>query len=185
MTVINEPGLYTLVLGSRKPEAKAFKRWITHEVIPAIRQHGAYMTPEKIEEVLCNPDTIIRLANDLKASQQKIEQDRPKVLFADAVSSSKDALLIGEFAKILAQNGVNIGGRRLFDWFRRNGWLISDKRRSDYNSPTQRGIERGFFSVKVSVGSGSNGDFHEYRTPKITGKGQVYFTDLFLREGAT
>ena len=115
-TIVNEPGLYTLVLGSRKPEAKAFKRWITHEVIPTIRKHGAYITPDKIEEILINPDTIIRLCTDLKeerakraALEVKVETDAPKVLFAGAVETSQDSCLVGQLAKMIRQNGCEIG----------------------------------------------------------------------------
>ena len=123
MVIVNEPGLYSLILGSRKPEAKEFKRWITHKVIPSIRKHGGYLTPEKIEEALLNPDTLIQLATNLKVEREKrleaekvVQEQRPKVIFADAVGASKTSILIGELAKLLKQNGIDTGQRRLFDW---------------------------------------------------------------------
>lgn len=131
MTVINESGLYALVLSSKLPGARQFKRWVTSEVLPSIRRNGAYMTPEVIERTLTDPDYIIQLATTLKQEQQKrraleqqAEVDRPKVLFADAVSASHTSILVGELAKLLRQNGVNIGQNRLFAWLRDNGYLI-------------------------------------------------------------
>ena len=121
MTVINESGLYSLIISSKLPQAKEFKHWVTSEVLPSIRKHGAYLTPDKIEEVLLNPDTLIKLATELKKeregrmlAEQKIQQDRPKVVFANAVSVSDTPILIGELAKILKQNGIEIGQNRLF-----------------------------------------------------------------------
>lgn len=129
--VVNEYGLYNLVLASRKPEAKAFKRWITHEVIPAIRKHGGYLTPTKTEELLSDPDLIIQLATNLKeerASRNQAEQQlavaKPKVLFADAVAASDSTILIGDLAKIIKQNGHAVGQQRMFKWMRENGYLI-------------------------------------------------------------
>lgn len=184
-TIINEDGLYDVILESRKPEAKAFRKWVTGEVLPTIRQHGAYMTPSKIEEVLLNPDTIIDLAQRLKKANedramltQKIEADRPKVLFADAVATSKTNILVGELAKILKQNGVEIGQNRLFAWLRENGYLIS-RRGTDYNMPTQRSMELGLFEIKETSISHSDGHVTINKTPKVTGKGQVYFINKF------
>lgn len=183
--VVNEYGLYNLVMASRKPEAKKFKRWITHEVIPSIRKHGAYMTPQKIEEVLMNPDTIINLATRLKEEQQRrikaekqIEEQKPKVLFADAVSTSKSSILVGELAKILKQNGVDIGQNRLFKWLRQNGYLISRKG-TDYNMPTQYSMNLGLFEVKETTITHSDGHVTVNKTPKVTGKGQIYFVNKF------
>lgn len=142
--LINESGLYSLILSSKLPRAKEFKRWVTAEILPTIRKHGAYMTPEQIENVLTNPDTIIQLAQNLKAEQEKrrqleckVEEDKPKVLFADAVATSKTSILIGELAKILKQNGVDMGQNRLFHWMRQNGYLIR-RQGTDYNMPTQK-----------------------------------------------
>lgn len=188
--IVNEYGLYSLVLGSRKPEAKEFKRWVTHEVLPSIRKHGAYMTAETIEKVLLNPDTIIRLATNLKAEQEKtlllnakIEADKPKVLFADSVTISQNSILIGELAKILKQNGVDMGQNRLFDWMRKNGYLIS-RNGTDYNMPTQYSMELGLFKIKETVINHSDGHISVNKTPKLTGKGQMYFVNKFLQKGA-
>ena len=184
--IINESGLYSLVLSSKLPTAKKFKRWITSEVIPSIRKHGAYMTPDKLEEVLLKPDTLIQLAQNLKAEQEKrraleakVETDKPKVLFADSVEAAKTSILIGELAKLLKQNGINIGQNRLFQWLRNNGYLIKRKG-SDYNMPTQRAMEMGLFEIKETTITHSDGHIHVSKTPKVTGKGQVYFVNLFL-----
>ncbi len=183
---INESGLYSLILSSKLPNAKKFKHWVTSEVLPTVRKHGAYMTPDKIEEVLMNPDTIIQLANTLKAERERnlalseqIEQDKPKVLFADAVSSSKSSILVGALAKLLKQNGVEMGQKRLFAWLRENGYLIRQKG-SDWNMPTQSSMERGLFEIKESTHLDGNGCNITTKTPKVTGKGQQYFINLFL-----
>lgn len=186
MTVISEPGLYSLILRSRKPEAKVFKRWITHEVIPSIRRHGGYLTPAKLEEALLNPDTLIRLATDLKAEREKraaleqqVRTDAPKVLFADSVSASSSSILVGQLAVLLRQNGVNIGQNRLFQWMRENGFLIQSGSRK--NSPTQRSMELGLFETKERTINNPDGSIRITMTTKVTGKGQVYFVNRFLR----
>lgn len=185
-TIINESGLYSLVLSSKLPTAKKFKRWITSEVIPSIRKHGAYMTPDKLEEVLLKPDTLIQLAQNLKAEQEKrralevkMEEQKPKVLFAESVEAAKTSILIGELAKLLKQNGINIGQNRLFEWLRNNGYLIR-RQGSDYNMPTQRAMEMGLFEIKETTITHSDGHIHVSKTPKVTGKGQVYFVNLFV-----
>jgi anti-repressor protein len=191
MTVINESGLYALVLSSKLPGAKQFKRWVTSEVLPAIRRHGMYADAPTVEKMLDDPDTMIRTLQALKEEREKrraLEQqtaaDRPKVLFADAVSASHTSILVGELAKLLRQNGVNIGQNRLFAWLRDNGYLI---RRSgtDYNMPTQRSMEMGLFSIKETAISRSDGSVTVSKTVKVTGRGQTYFVDRFLsnREG--
>lgn len=189
--VINESGLYSLILSSKLPNAKRFKHWVTSEVLPTVRQHGAYMTPDKIEEVLMNPDTIIQLANTLKeerkrnlALSEQIEQDKPKVIFADAVSSSKSSILVGALAKLLKQNGVEIGQKRLFAWLRDNGYLIKQKG-SDWNMPTQSSMERGLFEIKESTHLDGNGCNITTKTTKVTGKGQQFFINLFLSDVIT
>lgn len=188
--VINESGLYSLILSSKLPTAKRFKRWVTSEVLPAIRKHGAYLTEQKVEEILTNPDTIIKLATQLKQERDARKQaealneaNRPKVIFAEAVSASKTSILVGELAKILRGNGIPIGQRRFFQWLRENGYLIKRKG-TDYNMPTQRSMELGLFEIKE--GSYVNGDGVNVitKTPKITGKGQNYFINKFLKEGA-
>lgn len=191
--IINEPGLYALVLGSRKPEARVFKRWITHDVIPAIRCHGGYMTPEKVEEALLNPDTLIQLATTLKqerearqlaevqkqALAEKVTADAPKVLFADSVTASKNSILIGELAKLMRQNGFDIGEKRLFDRLRRDGYLCSS-RGERWNMPTQRALDMGLFELKKSVISNPDGSVRTTRTTKVTGKGQIYFINKYI-----
>lgn len=185
--IVNEYGLYSLVLSSRKPSAKAFKRWITHEVIPAIRKHGAYMTGETLEQALTSPDFLIRLATELKTEQearrlaeQKIEADKPKVLFADSVAASHGSILVGELAKLLNQNGIDIGQNRLFNWLRENGYLICRKG-TDYNMPTQRSMEMQLFNIKETAITHSDGHVSISKTVKVTGKGQVYFVNKFLK----
>lgn len=184
-TIINESGLYDAVLGSHLSSAKKFKRWITKEVLPAIRKHGAYMTPEKIEEVLLNPDTIISLATQLKHEQEhnrvlfgKIEEDKPLVLFANSVAASEDTMLVGELAKIIKQNGTNIGQNRMFAWLRDHGYLVK-RRGTDYNMPTQKSMSMELFVIKETAISHSDGHVTVNRTPKVTGKGQIYFVNKF------
>lgn len=186
LTVINESGVYSLVFGSKLEKAKEFKHWVTHEVLPTIRKHGVYMTPQKIEEALTNPDFIIRLAQELKTEREKrtaleaqTEADRPKVLFADSVTASQTSILIGDLAKLIRQNGYNIGQNRLFQWLRDNGYLV--RRRGDsYNMPTQRSMELGLFEVLERTHNNPDGSIRVTKTPKATGKGQVYFVNRFL-----
>ena len=183
--IVNEYGLYELILASRKPQAHEFKRWITHEVLPAIRKHGAYMTPQTIEKALLNPDTIIKLATQLKQEQEQRkqlqaenEQMKPKALFADAVATSNSSILIGQLAKILRQNGIQIGQNRLFAWMREHGYLGT--RGSNRNVPTQRSMELGLFKTKETVINHSDGHTTVNITTKVTGKGQQYFINKFL-----
>ena len=185
MYVINESGLYSLVLGSKLPNAKKFKRWVTSEVLPAIRKHGGYLTAEKVEEALLNPDVLIRLATELKderearrALESKVAEDAPKVLFADSVSTAKTSILIGELAKLLKQNGLEVGQKRLFAWMRENGYLM--RAGSSYNMPTQRAMEQGLFEIKETTINNPDGSTRLTRTPKVTGKGQVYFVNRML-----
>lgn len=188
---IPEPIFYLLSMKAENGTARAFQHTIAYDVLPAIRKHGAYMTAQTIEQVLTDPDTIIRLATDLKAEREekhaleaKVEQDRPKVLFADAVNTSHTSILVGELAKLLKQNGVDIGQNRLFDWMRNNGYLISRKG-TDYNMPTQKSMELSLFEVKERTIAEPNGTTSIKKTPKVTGKGQQYFINKFLSgEGA-
>ncbi|MGN0594789.1 MAG: phage antirepressor [Hominimerdicola sp.] len=186
--VINESGLYSLILSSKLPTAKKFKHWVTSEVLPSIRKHRAYMTADALQQALTSPDFLIQLATNLKTEQEKnrqletkIEADKPKVIFADAVSVSKTSILVGDLAKILKQNGIDIGANRLFSWLRENGYLISRKG-SDYNSPTQRAMEMGLFEVKETVVTHSDGHTSINKTPKVTGKGQQYFINKFISQ---
>lgn len=184
--LITESGLYSLVLSSKLPTAKKFKHWVTSEILPSIRKHGAYMTENTLEKALTSPDFLIQLANQIKAEQEKnrqlkiqIEAEKPKVIFADAVSVSNTSILVGDLAKLIKQNGVEIGANRLFKWLRDNGYLISRKG-SDYNSPTQKSMELKLFEVKETVVTHSDGHTSINKTPKVTGKGQQYFVNKFL-----
>lgn len=184
MTIINESGLYSLILSSKLPTAKKFKRWVTSEVLPSIRKHGMYAT----DELLNNPDLLISVATALKAERERClvlqaqaEADRPKIIFADAVSVSKTSILIGELAKLIKQNGVDIGQNRLFEWLRDNGYLIRRKG-SDWNMPTQKSMDMGMFTVKETVITHSDGHTSISKTVKVTGKGQQYFINQFLCE---
>lgn len=183
MSTVNEPGLYALVLGSRKPEAKAFKRWITHEVIPAIRQHGMYATPGTVEAMLNDPDTMIRTLQVLKeerrrraAAEMQIEEQKPLVQFARICQKSDDSLLIGDFAKVLCKHGFNIGEKRLFKLLRDCGMLYRNDGR---NLPYQQYIDRGYFEVAQTPYI-VEGETRLALTTRVTGKGQQY---LFNRLG--
>nr|DAQ10332.1 MAG TPA: KilAC domain protein [Caudoviricetes sp.] len=190
MTIISEAGLYSLILRSRKPEAKAFKRWVTHEVLPSIRKHGMYATPATIDDMLDNPDIMINALMRLKEeraarakAEAEIEANAPKVLFADAVASAKTDILIGDLAKILRGNGVDTGQRRLFEWMRENGYLIRQKG-SSWNMPTQRAMDMGLFRVKETTVTHADGHTTIHRTTKVTGRGQTYFVNKFLTHTA-
>ncbi|NCC06161.1 MAG: phage antirepressor Ant, partial [Proteobacteria bacterium] len=189
MIAVTESGLYSIILLSRKPEAKKFKRWVTHEVLPTIRKHGAYVTPAKLEELMNDPDSWIKVLTALKeerAAKERLQleatENKPKVIFADAVSVSEGTILIGELAKILKGNGIEIGQNRLFEKLRRDGYLIKRKG-TDYNAPTQRAMELGLFRVKETAITHSDGHVTISKTTKVTGKGQQYFINLFLGKG--
>lgn len=185
---IPENIFYRLAMKAKNDTAEKFQMIVANEILPSIRKHGAYMTPKKIEEVLLNPDTIINLATQLKREREerlklesKVELDKPKVIFADAVSVSKSAVLVGDLAKILKQNGIEIGAKRFFEWLRENGYLIKRKG-TDYNMPTQKSMELGLFEIKESVITHSDGHTTISKTPKVTGKGQIYFINKFKSE---
>lgn len=185
--LINESGLYSLILCSKLPKAKQFKHWVTSEILPAIRKHGAYMTENTLEKALTSPDFLIQLATQLKEEQAhrkalevQIEADKPKTIFADAVSVSKTSILVGELAKLLKQNGIEIGQNRLFAWLREKGYLISRKG-TDYNMPTQKSMELKLFEIKENSITHSDGHTSITKTPKVTGKGQIYFINIFLK----
>lgn len=188
--IINESGVYNLIFGAAKQsanteikkKAKDFKRWVTSEVLPTIRKHGMYAT----DELLDNPDFAIATLQKLKEEREAkklleatIEEQRPKVIFADAVSASHTSILVGEFAKLMRQNGVNMGQNRMFVWLRENGYLIS-RRGSDKNMPTQKSMELGLFEIKETTINHSDGHISINKTPKITGKGQLYFAEKLL-----
>lgn len=185
-SIVNEYGLYNLVLSSRKPEAKEFKRWITHDVIPSIRQHGAYMTVDTVERAMNDPDFLIGLLTNFKQVKaekeqalKQIEADRPKVLFADAVSASRTSILVGELAKIMKQTGMDVGQNRLFERLRQDGFLINRKG-ADYNMPTQKAMDLKLFEIKETTINHADGHISISKTPKVTGKGQQYFINRYL-----
>ncbi|MGL5938092.1 MAG: phage antirepressor KilAC domain-containing protein, partial [Phocaeicola sp.] len=179
---------------SASPSVKPFKLWVTKEVLPSIRKHGGYLTKEKVEEALLNPDLLIQLATNLKNEQEKarlaeskallleqktIEQ-APKVAFANAVEAAKSSCLVGELAKILTQNGYTIGQNRLFKWLLDNKYLGT--KGENYNIPNQSHIESGLFELKKGIRSGNDGVMHHTTTVKVTGKGQIYFVNKLLAE---
>lgn len=185
MNFVNEKNLYKVIMRSDKPQAEPFQDWVCGEVLPSIRKHGAYMTNDTLEKALTSPDFLIQLATNLKEEQQKrIEAERkvteaaPAVAFTNAVQSANSSCLIGELAKLIAQNGYSIGEKRSFAWMRDNGYL--GKHGERYNIPNQQYVEQGLFELKKGVRSGSNGVLHTTITPKGTGKGQVYFVNKFL-----
>lgn len=187
MTIINESGIYTLVLGSKLESAKRFKRWVTSEVLPSIRKNGGYitgqenMTPEQIMAAgLQAAQKIIESKNQqIEAQKTDIQRMKPKEIFADAVSASHTSILIGALAKIISQNGVQIGQNRLFAWMRENGYLIT-RRGADYNMPTQKSMEMKLFEIKERTVNNPDGSVRIIRTALVTGKGQQYFINKFL-----
>ena len=189
LTMINESGLYKVILRSDKPEAKNFMRWVTHEVLPSIRKHGAYITSDKMEELMNDPDTWVKLIRTLQQErrektmlQNQIDQDRPKVIFADAVAIADTDILVGELAKILKSNGIEIGQNRLFERLRTDGFLIR-RDGSDYNMPTQRAMNLGLFKMKETAITHADGHVTINKTVKVTGKGQQYFVNYFFIKG--
>lgn len=205
ITAINESGLYSLLFAMQPQKANndgvpdaypievqqridklhKFKHWVTHEVLPSIRKHGAYMTDDALHRAITEPDFLIKLATELKTEKEKrkvleskIEQDKPLVVFASSVESAKTSILIGDLAKLLKQNGVDIGQKRLFAWLRDNGYLI--KSGNSKNIPTQRSMETGLFEIKESTINNPDGTIRITKTPKVTGKGQIYFINKFL-----
>ena len=179
--IINESGLYSLIISSKLPNAKKFKRWVTSEVLPSIRQNGGYIANQENlseEEILAN--AIMVAKNVIEKQKLQLQEQAPKVIFADAVSASKTSILVGELAKLLKQNGINMGQNRLFQWLRANGFLIRRKG-TDYNMPTQTSMEMGLFEIKETSITHSDGHISVSKTPKVTGKGQVYFINKFLK----
>ncbi len=182
LNAVNEAGLYTLVLGSRKPEAKQFKRWITHEVLPSIRKTGGYIKDqETMSDTELMAKALMVAQRQIEEKNLLIEQMKPDQIFAGAVCASDDSILMGVLAKMLRQNGVDIGQNRLFQWMRENGYLIN-RRGADWNMPTQRSMDMGLFEIKETAISHSDGHVTVSRTVKVTGKGQKYFINIFLRE---
>lgn len=192
-TFVNESGLYSLIFGSKLESAKQFKKWVTSEVLPTIRKHGAYATAETIDSIIANPDNGIKLLQALKKERQQRELaeskvavleevtkvQAPKVVFADAVCGSSDLILIRDLAKLIAQNGVEMGEKRLYQWMRDNGYLSAYG--ANYNRPMQRYVEQGLFFVKEDVHS-ENGVMRQHFVTKVTGKGQQYFLNKFIAQ---
>lgn len=183
---ISENIFYRLAMKAKNAVAEAFQAKIADEVIPSIRRHGAYMTPDTLDRMITSPEFGIKLLTALKDEQEKrkalevqAEADRPKVLFADSVAASKSSILVGEMAKLLKQNGIETGQNRLFETLREKGFLIRRKG-NDYNMPTQKAMEMGLFEIKETVINHADGHTSVNKTPKVTGKGQQYFVNMFL-----
>lgn len=181
-----EGEVYRLTMKSKLPNAEKFQDWVCNEVLPSIRKHGAYMTDNVLEQAISNPDFMIGLLQNLKEEQKKrieaeakIELDKPKVLFSEAVTTSKTSILIGDLAKIIKQNGVEMGQNRMFSWLRDNGYLIKRKG-SDFNMPTQKSMEMKLFEIKETAITHSDGHITINKTPKVTGAGQVFFVNKLL-----
>jgi prophage antirepressor-like protein len=201
LTYISEGNLYRLVAKSNKPEAEKFEEWIFDEVVPTIRKHGLYATETFVEKALSDPSAMISVLTELKNERHQrqlaesnarvaeskamlMEQinidNKPKVLFADSVATSKSSILVGELAKLIKQNGVDMGANRLFEYLRENGFLIKRKG-TDFNMPTQKAMELGLFEIKERTIDNPDGTIRLTKTPKVTGKGQVFFVNHFLR----
>lgn len=182
MYVINESGLYSLILSSKLPNAKQFKRWVTSDVLPSIRKFGMYAT----DDLINNPDLLIKVATQLKNEREQrirletqVKKQAPKVFFANSVSASKTSILVGDLAKLLKQNGLDIGALRLFEKLRNEGWLIK-RQGSDWNMPTQKAMDLGLFEIKERTINNPDGSIRITKTPKVTGKGQIYFINKYL-----
>lgn len=182
--IITESGVYALIFGSKLESAKRFKHWVTSEVLPSIRKHGVYA----VDELLNNPDMAIKAFTALKEEREKNkilqsenQRMRPKEIFADAVSASHTSILIGDLAKILKQNGIDTGQKRMFEWLREHGYLIK-RNGAERNMPTQKSMELGLFEVKESTVNNPDGSVRINRTTKVTGKGQQYFINKFLSD---
>lgn len=182
--IVSFPGLLTLILGSRKKEAHAYKRWVTHEVLPSIHRTGGYVAAkpdDSPEEIMAR--AVLVAQETIERQKRQLDEMKPKAVFADAVATSKTSILIGDLAKILKQNGVDMGQRRLFEWMRQRGYLMRANG-SSHNMPTQRSMERGWFEIKETSITHSDGHITVQRTPKVTGRGQQYFINLFLNGAA-
>ncbi|MEG0259217.1 MAG: phage antirepressor [Lysinibacillus sp.] len=185
--IVNESGLYELIFSSRKPSAKAFKKWVKSEVLTAIRKDGAYVHAAADDDdeiimakaVLAAQRAIERKDQLIAQQQQVIEQQKPQVIFAEAIQGASTSILVGDMAKILQQNGIKIGPNKLFEWLREKGYLIKRKG-TDYNMPTQYSMQLGLFSIKETPVHRTSGVITISKTPKVTGKGQAYFINKFL-----
>ena len=177
--IVSEPGFYKLVMRSRKPEAKAFQRWVTHEVLPSIRRDGAYVASDGTEDdATLMARALIAAQRTIDRNKRELDEMRPKALFADAVATSHTSILVGDLAKLLKQNGVDMGQNRLFQWLRDRGYLM--KQGSSKNMPTQRSMDMGLFEVKERTINNPDGSVRITKTTKVTGKGQQYFINQFM-----
>lgn len=180
--LINESGLYALIFGSKLESAKRFKHWVTSEVLPSIRKTGGYQKPVQGKELLAL--AVLEAQKTIEEKDAQIEEMKPHAILGQAITTANTSILVGDMAKILRQNGVNIGGQRFFEYLREKGYLIKRKG-ADWNLPTQRSMEMGLFEIKESVHIDGNGCNKISRTPKITGKGQNYFVNHFLKATST
>ncbi|MFQ8932358.1 MAG: phage antirepressor KilAC domain-containing protein [Lactococcus lactis] len=184
---ISEPMVYKLAFKANNAVSEKFTDWLAVEVLPTIRKHGAYMTDAKVQDVISGnglADLLLQAGNQIKQLELEKSQMKPKALFADSVSASKNTILIRDLAKILKQNGIDIGEKRLFTWLRDNGYLVK-KNGSDYNSPTQRSMNLGILEFTENTHVHNSGKITVTKTPKVTGKGQIYFVNKFLQDLAS
>ena len=184
---ISEPMVYKLAFKANNAVSEKFTDWLAVEVLPTIRKHGAYMTDAKVQDVISGnglADLLLQAGNQIKQLELEKSQMKPKALFADSVSASKNTILIRDLAKILKQNGIDIGEKRLFTWLRDNGYLVK-KIGSDYNSPTQRSMNLGILEFTENTHVHNSGKITVTKTPKVTGKGQIYFVNKFLQDLAS
>ena len=184
---IGEPMVYKLAFKANNAVSEKFTDWLAVEVLPTIRKHGAYMTDAKAQDVISGnglADLLLQAGNQIKQLELEKSQMKPKALFADSVSASKNTILIRDLAKILKQNGIDIGEKRLFTWLRDNGYLVK-KIGSDYNSPTQRSMNLGILEFTENTHVHNSGKITVTKTPKVTGKGQIYFVNKFLQDLAS
>lgn len=179
--VVNEAGMWSVILRSDSPSAEPVRRWVTHEVLPAIRKTGSFSTAPALTDEQIVAQALQITTRRVQELEAKVEADAPKVLFADAVATSHTDILVGELAKILRGNGVQVGGTRLFEWLRRDGYLIR-REGTDWNMPTQRSMELGLFRIKETAITHSDGHTSVSKTPKVTGKGQAYFVNRYASE---
>lgn len=181
-TFINESGLYSLILSSKLESAKRFKRWVTSEVLPSIRKSGGYIAgQEDMSDADLMAKALLVAQRQIDERQKQIEEMTPHAILGQAITTANTSILVGDLAKLLRQNGIDIGGRRLFEWMRENGYLIKRKG-TDWNLPTQRSMDMKLFEIKESVHIDGNGCNKIARTPKVTGKGQAYFINKFLSQ---
>lgn len=178
-SIVSEAGMFDVIVRSDSPNARPFQKWVTHEVLPAIRKTGAYGTPALPRTYAEALRELADTAERNEALELEAKANAPKVLFADSVATSKTSILVGDLAKILKGNGVDVGANRLFEWLRNDGYLIRRKG-TDWNMPTQRSMDLGLFEIKETAVSHSDGHITVNKTPKVTGKGQTYFINRYL-----